>query len=432
MDNTLQVPFAGGSGSIVMNISKKIDSVVMKFGGSSVANPEKIKNAARRIVEKKKKGNNVVVVVSAPGDMTDDLIGMADKITQDAPDREMDMLLATGEQVSIALLSMAIHSLGVGAVSLTGAQAGIYADGDHTRARIIQIRPSKIFEELGKGRVVIVAGFQGINPNQDITTLGRGGSDLTAVALAASLGSKSCEIYTDVKGVYTTDPRLVSDARKLGTISYDEMLEMAGAGSQVMQARSIEVAKKFNVELQVRSTFSEEEGTWIVKEVPKMEQVVVSGIAFDKNQAKLSILDVEDQPGVAAKIFGAMAEAKVNVDMIIQSAARDRANDISFTISRSDIRKATPLLEKVRKELRGRGILCEERVAKVAIVGVGMRSHPGVAAKMFQTLAKEKINIEMISTSEIKVSCVVKEQDLERAVKALHKAFALGAPKKRK
>lgn len=416
-------------GSLIMD-PKKVDSVVMKFGGSSVADAEKIKNVARRIVDKKKKGNNVVVVVSAPGDMTDDLIEMADKLTQDPPEREMDMLLATGEQVSIALLSMAIHAMGVDAVSLTGPQAGIFADANHTRARITQIKPSKIFEELSKGRVVIVAGFQGINPNQDITTLGRGGSDLTAVALAASLGSKSCEIYTDVKGVYTTDPRVVSGARKLNRLSYDEMYEMAGAGSQVMQARSIEVAKKFNVELHVRSTFSQDEGTWIVKEVSKMEEVVVSGIAFDKNQAKLSILDVQDHPGVAGKIFGALAEAKINVDMIIQSAARDRANDISFTISRNDIRKATPILEKVRKDLGARGILCEERVAKVAIVGVGMRSHPGVAAKMFQTFAKERINIEMISTSEIKVSCVVKEQDLDRAVKALHKAFSLEKKKK--
>lgn len=433
--------------------NKKI--VVMKFGGSSVADADKIKNVARRILEKQKKGIHVVVVVSAPGDTTDDLLAMAEKISDNPPERELDMLMATGEQVSIALLSMAIHAAGKDAVSLTGPQAGIYADAEHTRARITNISPTKIWSELSKNKVVIVAGFQGINPNQDITTLGRGGSDLTAVALAAALKADSCEIYTDVKGVYTTDPRVVPKARKLPRISYDEMLELAGAGSQVMQARSIEVAKKFGVELHVRSTFSEEIGTIIAseeslkkdalgklknqiekgrligdlpkrQEVPRMEEVVVSGVAFDRNQAKLSVLDVPDRPGIAAKIFGALAECHINVDMIIQSAARGRSNDISFTVARTDIKKAIPLLEKVRKELGAKGILCDDKIAKVAIVGVGMRSHPGVAAKMFQTLAAEKINIEMISTSEIKIACVIKEKQCDHAVRSLHQTFKLG------
>lgn len=403
-----------------------IRPLVMKFGGSSLASAEKIRTVAERIMSHKKKGRSVVVVVSAPGDMTDDLFTMAGKIADDPPEREMDMLLATGEQVSIALLSMAIHSFGVDAVSLTGPQAGIYADSTHTRARIVQISPVKIRSELSKGKVVIVAGFQGINPNQDIATLGRGGSDLTAVALAAALKAGACEIYTDVKGVFTADPRLVSTARKLDKISYDEMLELAGAGSQVMQARSIEVAKKFGVELHVRSAFSSENGTAIIKEVSGMEDVVVSGIAVDMKQAKLSVLDIPDRPGIAARMFGALAQVHVNVDMIIQSAARDRSNDISFTIARSDLKKAVPLLEKVRHELGGKGVLVDEHIAKVAVVGVGMRSHPGIAAKMFKTLAGNKINIEMISTSEIKIACVVKEQDCKRAVRSLHKAFRLG------
>ncbi|OGR82087.1 MAG: aspartate kinase [Elusimicrobia bacterium RIFCSPHIGHO2_01_FULL_64_10] len=402
---------------------------VMKFGGSSVADADKIRRVARRIVEKKRAGRKVVVVVSAPGDMTDDLAAMAGRITSEPSDREMDMLLATGEQVSIALLSMAIHSLGVDAVSLTGPQAGIYADLAHTRARITRIFPEKIRMELARGRVVIVAGFQGINPNQDIATLGRGGSDLTAVALAAALRADDCEIFTDVLGVYTADPRLVPGARKLARLSYDEMLELAGAGSQVMQARSVEVAKKFNVELHIRSTFSHEDGTWIVKEVPRMEDVIVSGVAVDKNQAKLSVLDIPDRPGIAARMFGSLARLHINVDMIIQSAARGRSNDISFTINRGDLRKAVPMLEKIRAELGGKGILVDERIAKVAVVGVGMRSHPGVAAKMFQTLAREKINIEMISTSEIKIACVIKESLSGRAVAVLHQAFGLTGKK---
>lgn len=401
---------------------------VMKFGGSSVADADRIKNVANRVMACRKKGHRVVVVVSAPGDMTDDLITLAEGVTDKPNDREMDMLLATGEQVSIALLSMAINHHGMAAVSLTGPQAGIFADLAHTRARITGIRPAKVFQELDKGRVVIVAGFQGLNARKDIVTLGRGGSDLTAVALAAALQADNCEIYTDVKGVYTTDPRVVPEARKIDVISYDEMLELAGAGAQVMQARSIEVGKKFSVPIRVRSSFTDDEGTLITGEVPNMEEVVVSGVAFDRAQAKVSLLDVPDRPGVAAKVFGALADQGINVDMIIQSSGQDGKNDISFTIARGDVKKASLVLEGVKDSLRAREVSVDAGVTKVSIVGVGMRSHPGVAAKMFRSLADAGINIDMISTSEIKVACVVKESDGERAVRIAHKAFELHKP----
>lgn len=405
--------------------------VVMKFGGSSVADAEKIKRVAQRVIGKKNDGNKVVVVVSAPGDMTDDLIALAEGVTDAPDDREMDMLLATGEQVSIALLSMAIKHGGEDAISLTGPQAGIYADTTYTKARITKIVPTKVHRELARGRIVIVAGFQATNRHSDITTLGRGGSDLTAVALAAALKADTCEIYTDVEGVYTTDPRLIKNASKIDFISYDEMLEMAGSGAQVMQGRSIEVGKKFGVDIRVRSTFSDNEGTLITSEEKieswrkKMEDVVVSAVTFDKNQAKMSMLDVPDHPGIAAKIFGGLAKGGINVDMIIQSAASDKKNDISFTISRNDIKKALVLLAKVKKVLKAKDVIYDDKVAKVSIVGVGMRSHAGVAAKMFEVMAKNKINIDMISTSEIKVSCVVREEDVNKSVEHLHTAFGL-------
>ncbi|HVO32860.1 MAG TPA: aspartate kinase, partial [Elusimicrobiota bacterium] len=367
-------------------------TVVMKFGGSSVADAEKVKHVAGRVIAKKDEGFKVVVVVSAPGDMTDDLIALAKGITDDPNPREMDMLLATGEQASIALVCMALHSRGQDAISLTGRQAGIFADADHTRARITGIQPKKIRAELAKNRVVVVAGFQGINANDDVATLGRGGSDLTAIALAAALKADLCEIYTDVLGVYTTDPRVVPDARKLAEISYDEMLELAGSGAQVMQGRSVEVAKKFNVIFEVRSTFSSAPGTRVHKEASRMEEVVVSGIAFDRKQAKISLVDIPDRPGVAALIFGALGQAGVNVDMIIQSEARDGKNDISFTVSEGDLKKALSSLEPVKTDLRAKDLVHEGGVAKIAVVGVGMRSHPGVASKMFQTLADHQIN----------------------------------------
>lgn len=397
----------------------------MKFGGSSVANAEKVKHVAGRVIQRKKSGYGVVVVVSAPGDMTDDLIELARGITDDPPAREMDMLLATGEQASIALLCMALHAKGQDAISLTGPQAGIYADPNHTQARITNIEPGKILNELQKGRTVVVAGFQGINPNEDITTLGRGGSDLTAIALAAALKADLCEIYTDVEGVFTTDPRVVPEARKLPEISYDEMLELAGAGAQVMQGRSVEVAKKFNVVFEVRSTFSQASGTRVHQEVGGMEDIVVSGVAFDRKQAKLSLVNLPDRPGVAAQVFGALAKAGVNVDMIIQSQARDADNDISFTVAETDLKKAVTALETVRTALGAERLVQDATVAKVAIVGVGMRSHPGVAARMFQALADHQINIQMISTSEIKIACVISRDQVDQAVKVLHQEFQL-------
>jgi len=399
--------------------------VVMKFGGSSVANAEKIRHVAGRVIEKKKQGFQVVVVVSAPGDMTDDLIEMAAKVTRNPAPREMDMLLATGEQASIALLCMSLHAKGQAAISLTGPQAGIFADTDHTRARITQIQPKKVLAELAKRRIVVVAGFQGLNPNSDIATLGRGGSDLTAIALAAALKADLCEIYTDVEGVYTTDPRVVPDARKLEEISYDEMLELAGAGAQVMQGRSVEVAKKYGVVFAVRSTFSQAPGTRVHKEVRQMEDVVVSGIALDRKQAKISIVDIPDRPGVAARIFSALGKAGINVDMIIQSEASDKKNDISFTLSEGDVKKALSALRPVKKALEAKDLVANNNVGKIAVVGVGMRSHPGVASKMFQTLADAKINIQMISTSEIKISCVISRDHVDQAVRELHKAFGL-------
>ncbi|MBL8023108.1 MAG: aspartate kinase [Elusimicrobia bacterium] len=402
--------------------------VVMKFGGSSVADADRMKVVASRIVARKKGGNRIVVVVSAPGDMTDDLIAMADKISENPSGREMDMLLSTGEQVSIALLSMAINEKGVRAVSLTGPQAGIFADDTHSRARITRIQPKKVLSELKKKSVVIVAGFQGLNSNADITTLGRGGSDLTAVALAAALKADLCEIYTDVQGVFTTDPRIVPEAQKIDRISFEEMLELAGAGAQVMQPRSIEVGKKYNVDIHVRSSFIEEEGTLITAEVPRMENVVVSGVAYDPKQAKITLRNIPDRPGVAARVFGPLAEEGVNVDMIIQSAPESNRNDISFTVGRGDTKKAMKIMNEVAGLLKAEEVVLDDKMAKVSIVGVGMRSHPGVAATLFRALADGGVNIDMISTSEIKVACMVRENDGPKAVRIAHKSFGLDKP----
>ncbi|MDD5692380.1 MAG: aspartate kinase [Candidatus Omnitrophica bacterium] len=399
--------------------------VVQKYGGSSVANVERIQKVAERVVGYRKKGFSLVVVVSALGDTTDELIELANKISADPPEREMDMLLSTGEQISVALLAMAIHKLGLEAISFTGAQVGIITDSSHTRARIIKISADKIKEELKKGKVVIVAGFQGITLNQDITTLGRGGSDLTAVALAKELEADSCEIYTDVKGIYTTDPRIEPKARMIKKITYDEMLEMASLGAQVMQARSIEVAKKFNVPLHVRSSFSKDPGTMITKEVRKMEDVVVSGITLNKNEAKITLCEVPDKPGVAVKLFKELAEAGVSVDMIVQNVSHTRQTDISFTIAKSDRVKAGRITRKVASKIGAGEVLLDEDIARVSIVGVGMKSHHGVAAKMFKVMADNKVNIEMISTSEISISCIIKKRFAETAVKKLHEAFGL-------
>ncbi len=410
--------------------------IVQKYGGSSVANPQKIKNVARRVAGYRKKGYELVVVVSALGDTTDELLDLAYKISRNPPEREMDMLLSTGEQITTALLAMALHDLGYQAVSLTGSQVGIITDASHTKARIVNISQDKIRRELKKGNIVIVAGFQGMTPQQDITTLGRGGSDLTAVALAKILKADECEIYTDVEGVFTTDPRIVPSAKKIDRITYDEMLEMASLGAQVMQARSIEVAKKYNVPIHVRSSFSGKPGTMIVKsrrqatgrrgrEAKDMEDVLVTGITLNKNEAKITICDVPDRPGVAAKIFKELSISGINVDMIVQNVSQNRKTDISFTTSKSDLQKAVKLLNEVAADLSAGQVLKDEDVARVSIVGVGMKSHPGVAATMFETLAKHNINIEMISTSDISISCIIDKKDGEEAVRDLHEKFGL-------
>jgi aspartate kinase len=399
--------------------------VVQKYGGSSVANVERIQKVAQRVVSYQKRGYGLVVVVSALGDTTDELVELADKINSNPSEREMDMLLSTGEQISVALLAMAIHKLGAQAISFTGAQVGIITDTSHTRARIIKINADKIKEELKKGKIVIVAGFQGVTLNQDITTLGRGGSDLTAVALAKELAAGSCEIYTDVEGIYTTDPRIEPKARKIKEITYDEMLEMASLGAQVMQARSIEVAKKFNVPLHVRSSFSTKTGTMIIKEVKMMEEVVVSGITLNKNQAKITLCGVPDKPGVAVRLFQDLAVAGVSVDMIVQNVSHTRLTDISFTIAKADSAKASKITKAVAKKIGSSDVLLDEDIARVSIVGVGMKSHHGVAAKMFGIMADNDINIEMISTSDISISCIIKKKFAETAVKKLHEEFGL-------
>ena len=399
--------------------------IVQKFGGSSVANPERIKRVAQRVVDTKRQGCDVVVVVSALGDTTDELLALARQISLDPPERELDMLMATGEQVSVALLAMAIEELGERAISFTGAQVGILTDGVHTKAKLIDINAKRIFEQLAKGRIVIVAGFQGISIDQEITTLGRGGSDLTAVALAKSLKADICDIFTDVEGVFTADPRIVPTARKLKTISYDEMLEMASLGAQVMQARSIFVAKRFDVPIHVRSSFTAREGTMITKAAEAMESVVVSGVTLQKDEAKVTIRDVPDKPGMAAQIFRELASKDVNVDMIVQNVSREGSTDVSFTVPKSELPRTLRVTRAVSQQIGTGEVTTDEGIAKISIIGIGMRSHSGVAAKMFESMARERINIEMISTSEIKISCVVRKTHAERAVRAIHKAFGL-------
>lgn len=404
--------------------------IVQKYGGSSVANSDRIKHVAKRVVNTKRRGYQVVVVVSALGDTTDKLIELAHQISDFPPEREFDMLVSTGEQVSVALLAMAIHELGYEAISFTGAQVGIITDTSFTKARLVHINSKKIEEELKKGKIVIVAGFQGITVNQDITTLGRGGSNLTAVALSKALGASVCEMNTDVEGVYTADPRTVSSARKLDTISYDEMLEMTSLGSQVLQPRSVIFAKKFNVLIHVRSSFSNRPGTLITKEAKTMmEEVVISGVTYNKNEAKMTICDVPDRPGIAAKIFKVLAQGDINVDMIIQNVSRTGYTDLSFTVPKSDLNKSLRTARGIVKAIKADKVTYDEDIAKVSIIGVGMKSHPGVAARMFEVLAKNKINIEMISTSEISISCVIKKKKAEVAVRALHKAFGLDKKK---
>jgi len=400
--------------------------IVQKYGGSSVANIDRIKSVAERIARYRKKGHSLVVVVSALGDTTDELMQLAHGITSLPSERELDMLISTGEQVSVALLAMAMHKKGIDAISFTGAQVGIITDRSHTKARIIDVSADRIKKALKQGKVVIVAGFQGVNLDQEITTLGRGGSDMTAVALAATLKASVCEIYTDVEGVYTADPRVVKDAQKLSCVSYEEMLELASLGAQVMQARSMEVAKKFSVPLHIRSSFSNKAGTIISKEVKAMEDVLVSGIAADKKEAKVTICDVPDRPGVAARIFRDLADNNINVDMIIQNISRTGCTDVSFTMPVEESVRARQVIQRIVKDVKAKEVIYNRNIAKISIVGIGMRSHSGVAAKMFEALASKKINIDMISTSEIKISCVIDKKRSQDAVKTLHQAFKLG------
>src|SRR6267142_88644 len=396
--------------------------IVQKYGGSSVADAEKIKNVARRVAESAS-DHQLVVVVSAMGKATDGLGGLAAQITRTPEPREMDMLLATGEQVTIALLAMALHALGLTARSFTGPQAGIRTDAAHTKARLTRMETERVRQALDNGEVAIVAGFQGLSEAEEITTLGRGGSDLTAVALAAALKADVCEIYTDVDGVYTADPNIVPDARKLPRVAYDEMLEMASLGAKVLQARSVEFAKKYGVTVHVRSTFKPDPGTIVTREERAMEDVVVTGITHDRSQAKISLLRVPDRPGIAAQVFGALGAKRIVLDMIVQNISRDGYTDISFTVPRGDSAPATAALEEVARAVGADKTVHDERVAKVSIVGVGMRSHSGVAATMFTALSREGINIQMISTSEIAVSCVIEDKYAELAVRALHDAF---------
>jgi aspartate kinase len=400
--------------------------IVQKYGGTSVGNPERIKNVAARVAKYHAKGDKIVVVVSAMSGVTDNLIKLAKEIMPLPDEREMDVLLATGEQTTIALTAIALHSIGVKACSLTGAQAGIVTDGIHTKAKIQNITPKRCHDLMNAGNVVIVAGFQGQTAEGQITTLGRGGSDLTAIALAAALKADLCQIYTDVDGVYTADPRIVPTAKKLAEISYDEMLELASLGAKVMQSRSVEFAKKFGVVFEVRSSLNENPGTLVKEETKSMEGVVVRGVSLDKNQAKVTLVGVPDKPGVAARIFKAIGDANVNVDMIVQNISHGSgkpATDISFTVDKPDLLKAQKVIDGLKKEIGFAEVISTENIGKLSIVGVGMKSHSGVAGKMFETLAHEGINIDMISTSEIKISVVIDLAKGEQAMKAVHAAF---------
>ena len=399
--------------------------VVTKFGGSSVGSTERIMAVASRLIERHKSGDGVVAVVSAMGDVTDELVGLAEGISECPPVREMDMLLATGEQVTIALLAMAIHSLGHEAISFTGPQVGIVTDAGHTKAKIVEVRGDCVGEAVEAGKIAIVAGFQGTTPDGQITTLGRGGSDTTAVAIAAGIGADVCEIYTDVDGVYTADPRVVPDARKIDRISYEEMLEMAATGARVLQLRSVEFARRHGVIIHCRSSFTDEPGT-IVEEVDdSMEQAIISGVTHDTSEAKLTIRDVPDRPGVAAEVFGGLAGENVNVDMIIQNVSEEGTTDISFTVPREDLARARQATEGIVERLDARKWTVDESVAKVSLVGAGMKTHPGVAAQMFDSLAEAGVNIDMISTSSIRISAVISEDQAEQAVRALHDSFGL-------
>ena len=396
--------------------------VVQKFGGTSLADAARIKAVADRVESTRREGHDVVVVVSAMGATTDQLVALAAEVSDDPSPREMDMLLSAGERISMALLSITLNSRGIPAVSFTGSQAGILTDSSHGSAKILHIQGTRVRDSLAQGRVVIVAGFQGVDPeSKEITTLGRGGSDATAVALAAALGADSVEIYTDVDGVFTADPRMVPDAMKLEEIPFDEMLELSAGGAGVLMSRAVEFGRRYEVPIHVRSSFHDGEGTW-VRESP-MEQAIVSGIAHDRSEAKVTVNRVPDRPGVAAALFGSLAAAGVNIDMIVQNVSHDGSTDISFTVPRANLVDAERIAKQVAAEIDAESVDVDAEIAKVSLVGAGMKSHPGVAAKVFETLASAGINIEMISTSTIRISCVVRADDVEAAVQALHAAF---------
>jgi len=407
-------------------------TIVQKFGGTSVANADLIKAAAKRAIAERRKGRDVVMSVSARGKTTDELLALADEITDSPPAREIDMLISTGEQESVALMAMAVISMGYPAISFTGAQIGMVTDGIHTKARIQAIDARRIRQALRKGAIAIVAGFQGVTKNQDITTLGRGGSDTTAVALAAVLKADVCEIYTDVDGIYTTDPRVVPSARLIEQISYDEMLELASVGAKVMHYRAVEIAKKYDVPIHVRSSFKKRNGTWITRESSEMEEIVVSGAALNMNEAKITMRRVPDKPGVAARIFNHIAKNSINIDMIIQNTSSEGHTDLSFTVAQSELKEAMRAAKGIAKRLGAGEVQADPDIAKLSVVGVGMRSHTGVAEAMFSALARAKVNIQMISTSEIKISCVLDAKHGERALRAVHAAFKLDQPKSRR
>ncbi len=406
--------------------------IVQKYGGTSVDGIEKMRHVAKQVASARHNGDDVVVVLSAMGKETDRLINLATTATPDPSQRELDMLISTGEQVSVSLLAMVLNGQGIKARSFTGGQIGIITDGTHTNARIQRISTERLRESLSRGTVPVVAGFQGMGPESEITTLGRGGSDTTAVALAAALGADICDIYTDVDGIYTTDPGIVPEAKKRLRVSYEEMLEMASLGARVLQSRAVAFAMKYRVPVRVRSSFNtSDEGTWVVCEDLAMEREIISGVTYDKHQARITLVGVPDKPGVASKIFNAVAKEDITVDMIIQNIGRDKATDISFTLPRADAGRAKQAIDRLASETAMGDILLTKDIAKVSIVGIGMRSHSGVAAKMFASLAAEGINIIMISTSEIKISCVIDERYTELAVRVLHKAFGLGKTRKR-
>jgi aspartate kinase len=399
--------------------------IVQKYGGTSVGSIEKIRNVAERVLENYKQGNSMVVVLSAMAGQTDGLIRLAREMCDDPDPRELDVLMATGEQVSVALFAMAVKSMGYDARSLLGFQAAIRTDQLYGKARIQEIDATRILKELEKNRIVAVAGFQGLDEKGNITTLGRGGSDTTAVALAAALKADVCEIYTDVKGVYTTDPNICPKARKMDAISYDEMLELASLGAKVLEIRSVEFAKKYNVPIHVRSTFTQERGTMVVAETKDMEKVLVSGVAYNKNEARITVKRVPDRPGTAAQVFEPIFKADIIVDMIVQNTSEDGTTDLTFTVPKADFQKSLKLVSEVARQIGAEKVLGDENIAKVSIVGVGMRNHAGIAQKMFHVLAKENINIIMITTSEIKISCIIEEKYTELAVRVLHEAFDL-------